>query len=251
MAMNKDRKKGSKSKRRPKSEFDQQLLDLARVTRVVKGGRRFRFRATMVIGNRKGKVGVGVAKGGDVSQAIQKAVADAKKNMITITLNGNTISHEINHKLASAKILLKPTKEGRGVIAGGAVRTVVELVGINDVVAKSYGCSSKLNVARATVEALSLLREPMVDKTKEVVAEKEMSTPKKTSSSTKTKIAADKIKKVVKKTIAKKIVSSIKSTADATKKVAKKSATAKVATDKSSTTKVAANKEKKTATAVK
>lgn len=200
MVMDKKRKKGFKGKRRPKPDFDQQLLDLARVTRVVKGGRRFRFRATMVIGNRKGRVGVGVAKGSDVSQAIQKAVADAKKNMITITLSGNTISHEIDHKLASAKVLLKPTKEGRGIIAGGAVRTVVELVGVRDIVAKSYGSSSKLNVARATVEALSKLQEPVksvVDEKKE--AEKKPVSKKATVKKSSTKKATTKIAKKVAK----------------------------------------------------
>lgn len=152
-------KKGKKGRgRRQKSEFDQQLLDLARVTRVVKGGRRFRFRATMVIGNRKGKVGVGVSKGTDVSQAIQKAVADAKKKMITVNLDGNTIAHDIKQKLGSARILLRPAAEGRGIIAGGAVRTVVELAGVRDVVAKSYGTANKLNVARCTIEALTHLR---------------------------------------------------------------------------------------------
>ncbi len=152
-------KKGKKGRgRRQKSEFDQQLLDLARVTRVVKGGRRFRFRATMVIGNRKGKVGVGVSKGTDVSQAIQKAVANAQKNMITVNLDGNTIAHDIKQKLGSARILLRPAAEGRGIIAGGAVRTVVELAGVRDVVAKSYGTSNKLNVARCTIEALTHLR---------------------------------------------------------------------------------------------
>jgi len=152
----KDRKK-TRGRRRPKPEFDQQLLDLARVTRVVKGGRRFRFRATMVIGNRKGKVGVGVAKGTDVSQAIQKAVADAKKHMIEVNIDGNTIAHDVNQKLGSARILIKPATEGRGIIAGGAVRTVVELAGVHDIVAKSYGTSNKLNVARATIEALQQL----------------------------------------------------------------------------------------------
>lgn len=155
--MKKERKKGD-NKRRPKSEFDQQLLDLARVTRVVKGGRRFRFRATVVIGNRKGKVGVGVAKGADVSQAIQKAVADAKKDLVTITLAGNTITHDVTCKIGSAKVLLKPTKEGRGIIAGGAVRSVIELVGIHDIVAKSQGASNKLNVARTAIGALKKLR---------------------------------------------------------------------------------------------
>lgn len=153
-------RKRRKFARREKPEFEQSLLDLARVTRVVKGGRRFRFRATVVIGNRKGKVGVGVAKGTDVSQAIQKAFEDAKKKMITVHLAENTIPHEIKHKLGSAKVLLKPAPEGRGIIAGGAVRTVVDLLGVRDIVSKSFGTSNKLNVARATISALSELALP-------------------------------------------------------------------------------------------
>lgn len=143
--------------RKEKPEFEQKLLDLARVARVVKGGRRFRFRATLVIGNRNGKVGVGVGKGADVSDAIKKAYADANKNMLLVSLKKNTIFHELNHKKGSAKIILKPAKEGRGIIAGGAMRTVFELAGIKDIVAKSMGTSNKLNVARATVEALQQL----------------------------------------------------------------------------------------------
>lgn len=146
--------------RREKPEFEQKMLDLARVTRVVKGGRRFRFRATLVIGDRKGRVGVGVAKGADVASAIQKAFNDAKKNMITINLHGSTILHDVAAKLGSAKVLLKPAKEGRGVIAGGAVRAVVDLVGITDIVSKSLGSSNPLNVARVTIKALQTLKTP-------------------------------------------------------------------------------------------
>lgn len=146
------------TRRREKPEYEQKMLDLARVTRVVKGGRRFRFRATLVIGNRKGKVGVGVAKGADVATAIQKAFNDAKKNMITVDLVGNTIPHDISAKLGSAKVLLKPASEGRGVIAGGAVRAVVDLLGVKDIVSKSLGSSNPLNVARVTIKALSELR---------------------------------------------------------------------------------------------
>ncbi|MCK4635501.1 MAG: 30S ribosomal protein S5 [Candidatus Moranbacteria bacterium] len=166
--MSKNFKKKKGNRRRPKPEFEQKLLDLARVTRVVKGGRRFRFRATVVIGNRKGKVGVGVSKGTDVSQAIQKAFADAKKNMITIQLHGNTILHDIRHKLGSARILLKPASEGRGIIAGGAVRSVVELAGIRDIVSKSLGTKNKLNVARATIEALNTIKKVELDKSEKV-----------------------------------------------------------------------------------
>ena len=159
--------------RREKPEFDQKLLNLARVTRVVKGGRRFRFRATLVIGNRKGKVGVGVAKGSDVSDAIKKAYNDAKKNMVTIELDGSTISHDVAAKLGAARVLLRPASEGRGVIAGGAVRAVVDLLGVKDIVSKSLGASNPLNVARVTVAALLKLKAPRAPKAvkeKEVVA---------------------------------------------------------------------------------
>lgn len=161
-----NKKSGRKPIKREKPEFEQKLLDLARVTRVVKGGRRFRFRATLVIGNRKGTVGVGVAKGSDVSDAIQKAYNDAKKNKITIQLAGNTISHDVTTKLGSAKVMLKPASEGRGVIAGGAVRSVVDLAGIRDIVSKSLGSSNKLNVARVTIEALKELKAPRIKEEK-------------------------------------------------------------------------------------
>ena len=147
-----NRKFGGK---REKPEYDQKLLDLARVTRVVKGGRRFRFRATLVIGNRKGKVGVGVGKGADVSDAIKKAFDDAKKNMADVQMKKNTIPHEIRFKRGSARIILKPAVPGKGVIAGGAIRAVVDLAGIKDIVSKSLGTANKLNVARATVAALN------------------------------------------------------------------------------------------------
>lgn len=155
-------KPGKRTGRRERPEFDQKLLNLARVTRVVKGGRRFRFRATLVIGNRKGKVGVGVAKGSDVSDAIQKAFNDAKKNMITVVLAGSTITHDVTAKLGSARVLLKPASEGQGVIAGGAVRAVVDLLGVRDIVSKSLGASNPLNVARVTIKALGLLKAPRV-----------------------------------------------------------------------------------------
>lgn len=143
--------------KREKPEYDQKLLDLARVTRVVKGGRRFRFRATLVIGNRRGRVGVGVGKGGDVSDAIKKATDDAKKHLINVPMVENTIAHDIFQKRGSARILLKPAPKGRGIVAGGAVRAVVELSGIKDIVSKSLGTSNKINVARATAEALKRL----------------------------------------------------------------------------------------------
>ena len=143
--------------KREKPEYDQKLLDLARVTRVVKGGRRFRFRATLVIGNKKGRVGVGVGKGSDVSDAIKKAFNDGKKNLISVNIRKNTIPHDILVKLGSARVLLKPASAGRGIVAGGAVRAVVDLAGIRDIVSKSLGTANKLNVARATIEGLKLL----------------------------------------------------------------------------------------------
>lgn len=143
--------------RKEKPEFDQKLLDLARVTRVVKGGRRFRFRATLVIGNRKGKVGVGIGKSGDVSEAIRKAFNDGKKNMVNVSMRKGTILHDIEYKLGSAKVILKPAFSGRGIIAGGAMRAVVELAGIKDIVCKSLGTSNKLSAARATIQALEAL----------------------------------------------------------------------------------------------
>lgn len=151
-----------RGQRREKQEYEQKLLALDRVTRVVKGGRRFRFRATLVIGNRRGKVGVGVAKGSDVSDAIQKAYNDGLKNLIMVKMDGNTIPHDVDMKLGSAKVMLKPASEGRGIIAGGSVRAVVDLAGIRDIVSKSMGTSNKLNVARATIEALKSLKEPKV-----------------------------------------------------------------------------------------
>lgn len=154
MENNKKKFKKFNGKRREKPEFEQKLLDLARVTRVVKGGRRFSFRATMVIGDKNGRVGVGVGKGTDVSIAIAKAVNNAKKNMINVSIENGTILYDIKIKSGSAKIMLKPARKGRGIVAGGAVRAVVDLAGIKDVVSKSLGTSNKLNVARATVEAL-------------------------------------------------------------------------------------------------
>lgn len=154
--MGKDKRTRTKKE---KPEFDQKLLDLARVTRVVKGGRRFRFRATLVIGNRKGRVGVGVGKGADVTDAIKKAFDDGKKNMINVDVQKNTISHDVFIKSGSAKIMLKPAPEGRGIVAGGAVRAVIDLAGIKDIISKSLGTANKLNVARATIVALKTFQD--------------------------------------------------------------------------------------------
>jgi len=144
--------------RREKSEFDQKVLDIRRVTRVVAGGKRFRFRATVVIGDRKGRVGVGIDKGADTSESIEKATRNAKKNLITVSIKNKTIPHDVIGKFSSAVVLLKPASEGRGVVAGGPVRIVVSLAGIANVTSKILGTTTnKLNNARATIEALKKL----------------------------------------------------------------------------------------------
>ena len=148
------KKKPFKGKKREKPEFDQKVIDIARVTRVVKGGKRFSFRTVVVIGDRKGKVGVGVSKGPDMKASTEKSYANAKKNMIKLSFTGNTIPYRVDQKLGSSKILLKPAAKGNGVVAGGAVRTVVSLAGISDISGKMLGAKSKLNNARATIEAL-------------------------------------------------------------------------------------------------
>lgn len=146
-------------KEKPKDEFDSKLLDLARVVRVAAGGRRFRFRATMVVGNRKGKVGVGVAKGLDVMEAIEKATRASKNNLITVPIVEGTISHEVIAKFGAAKVLLRPQKRGRGLVAGGTIRVICDLAGIKDISSKMLGrTGNKINNARATVKALQSLR---------------------------------------------------------------------------------------------
>lgn len=139
-------------------EFEEKIIALDRVTRVVKGGRRFRFRATVVVGDGKGRVGVGVGKGGDVQASIAKAVAVARKNLIQVQLKRQTINHEITTRYGGAKVMLKPASPGTGVIAGGAVRPVVEAAGIHDILTKSLGSSNKINNAYATIKALSSIQ---------------------------------------------------------------------------------------------
>jgi len=144
-----------------KTEYEQKLLDVARVVRVVAGGRRFRFRVVMVIGNQKGEVGLGVAKGQDVSLAVEKATAKAKKHLIKIPLLKGTIPHQVEAKYSSAKVLLKPGRPGRGIVAGGAVRVICNLAGIGNISAKIIGrTGNKLNNAQATIKALKSLRIP-------------------------------------------------------------------------------------------
>lgn len=153
-----ERKRRPAKRERSQDEYEQRLVDIARVTRVMAGGKRMRFRACVVLGNRNGKVGFGIDKGADVTIAVNKAVNQAKKNMIDISIVNETIPHEIYHKLGAAKILLKPARKGKGVIAGGAARTVLELAGINNVTSKILGTNNKVNIVRSTIEALTLLR---------------------------------------------------------------------------------------------
>ncbi|MDO8494999.1 MAG: 30S ribosomal protein S5 [bacterium] len=142
-----------------KSEFDQKVLDIARVTRVTKGGKRFSFRATVVIGDGKGSVGVGVAKGRDVAQAIQKATHQAKRTMIKLRIKNGTILHPVSAKYNSAVVVLKPAAIGNGVKAGGPVRAVAKLGGIENITAKlTSRTRNKINIARATIEALAKLK---------------------------------------------------------------------------------------------
>ena len=143
-----------------KEEFKERVLDMRRVTRVVAGGKRFRFRCTIVLGDEKGRVGIGIAKGLDVQQAIAKAKADAKKNIIHVNLkDGRTIAHEVVAKYSAANVLLKPASEGHGLRAGGSVRFVLGFAGIKDATAKILGRTpNKLTNAMATVEALKKLK---------------------------------------------------------------------------------------------
>ncbi len=145
--------------REPK-EFEQKILELARVTRVTKGGKRMRFRASLVIGDRRGRVGFGVAKGGDVSMAIEKAFRQAKKNMVKVPLIEETIPHEVFRKFAAASVLLKPAPKGTGLKSGGPTRVVLELAGIPNAVSKIMGSKNKINNAKATFLALRALRMP-------------------------------------------------------------------------------------------
>ena len=142
-----------------KDEFETKLLDLARVTRVTGGGKRLRFRAVVIAGDKKSKIGIGVDKGKDVSQAIEKATAKAKKNLISVVIVDGTIPHQVEAKAGPARILLKPQTKGRGLVAGGAVRAICELAGIKNVSSKILsGSKNKLNNARATIEALRKLK---------------------------------------------------------------------------------------------
>lgn len=138
-------------------QYDYEVLDVARVVRVVKGGRRFSFRASVVAGDRAGKVGFGLGKSKDVQTAIQKGYEKAIKGVVNVPLKQGTIAHEVKAKFSGAKVMLRPAKPGTGIVAGGTVRVVADLAGVRDLVAKRFGSTNKLNNAWATVKALQSL----------------------------------------------------------------------------------------------
>ncbi len=152
-----------------KSEFDEKVLEIRRVTRVVAGGKRFSFRATVVAGDRKGRVGIGIAKGLDVAAAVQKARRQAEKGMVRVELkDGRTIPYDIEAKYSAARVRLKPVKENHGLIAGGSVRAVLELLGVKDISAKVLGrTTNKLTNAMATLEALKKIKSSQKEKPSE------------------------------------------------------------------------------------
>ncbi len=180
--------RGGRDNRGPRVEeekqFDERVVNIDRVARVVKGGRRFRFRALVVVGDKKGKVGIGIAKGADVTTAVAKAVEVAKKNFMAVTLYKGTLPHEAEAKVGGAKILIKPAAAGTGLIAGGVVRTVLEVAGVSNVLSKSLGSSNKINTAYATIAALQ-----------QMVPAKDWVTVKQQAEKT-TKPAAKKVEKV-------------------------------------------------------
>lgn len=142
-----------------KDEFDSKLLDLSRVMRMTGGGRRFRFRAGVIVGDQKGRIGFGVAKGADVAQAVDKATREAKKNIIIVSIINETIPYPVEAKFGAAKIMLKPQRKGRGLVAGGTVRIICSLVGIKNISSKMLGrTSNKINNAKAVISALKKLK---------------------------------------------------------------------------------------------
>jgi small subunit ribosomal protein S5 len=153
-----DRRGGRPGQERDPREFEQKTLELSRVTRVTKGGKRMRFRATVVVGDKKGRVGFGVAKGADVAMALDKAARQAKKHLVTIPLIKGTIPHAVSAKFGAAEVILKPAPQGTGLKCGGPVRIVLELAGVPNAVSKILGGKNKINNVKAAFEAINMLR---------------------------------------------------------------------------------------------
>lgn len=153
-----NRRNGRAPREQEEKQFDERVVSIDRVARVVKGGRRFRFRALVVIGDKKGRVGIGIAKGADVQAAVSKAVDMAKKNLVTVPIQNDTLPHEAQAKVAGANIFVKPASAGTGLIAGGVVRVVLEVAGYSNALSKSLGSSNKINSAYATLEALKSIK---------------------------------------------------------------------------------------------
>ncbi len=149
-----DNRRNHRAAEEGQKEFDTVNISINRVSRTVKGGRRMRFQALVAIGNHKNKVGVGLAKGADVTTAVQKAERRAKKNMITVNLNGETICHEVETKITGATVLMKPAAPGTGIIAGGVVRSIIGLTSVKNLISKSLGSTNKANIAYAVIEGL-------------------------------------------------------------------------------------------------
>lgn len=147
-------RRGGRPEREPR-EFEQKILELARVTRVTKGGKRMRFRACLIIGDRRGRVGMGVAKGGDVAMAVEKAFRKAKKALVTVPFHNETLPHVVDRKFAAARVLLKPAPQGTGLKCGGPVRVILELAGVPNAVSKVMGSKNKINNAKAVMLALT------------------------------------------------------------------------------------------------
>ena len=143
--------------------FEERVIEIARVAKVVKGGRRFQFRVTVVMGDKKGTVGMGIGKANAVPDAMRKASERAHKNMHVVNLSGTTIPHEVLGKVAGARVMLKPASPGTGVIAAGGVRAVLEVAGVRDILTKSQGSANVLNVVQATFDALEQLKSPQVE----------------------------------------------------------------------------------------
>ena len=151
-------RRGRRDGEQVKREFDQKVVEIKRVTRVVAGGKRMRFRALVVIGDKKGKVGMGLRKGVDVAEAVNKAVNAAKKSMVVVPLVNDTIPHQVSLKFKSSKIILLPAREGTGIIAGGALRSVLDLAGIKNILSKMLGSSNKVNNVKAVFEAFKVMK---------------------------------------------------------------------------------------------